>query len=82
MEEEKGQIELLQAELENLREELFLAQTDIEKYRNENIALKGFIQNIYESCEAVNDLDVGLEDVLSNLRINIQKLAKAHSIRL
>lgn len=69
-------------ELEQLREDLFLAHTDLNSARTENIALKNFIQNIYESCEGLEETDLTLEALLSNLKENIRVFSKEHRIRL
>lgn len=72
----------LEALLADYKEELFLTKIDLEKCRTENIALKVFIQNLYESCEGVEDRELSLIDVVNNLKQNIQVFAKAHQIRL
>lgn len=69
-------------QIEQLREDLFLAQTDLENARTENIALKNFIQNIYESCEELEETEMSLDNVLHNLKENIQIFSKDHRIRL
>lgn len=72
----------LQEENEQLKEDLFLANTDLENARTQNIALKNFIQNVYESCESLEDTDLLLEDVLRNLKENIRVFSKDNQIRL
>ncbi|MEM6736438.1 MAG: hypothetical protein AAF620_10260 [Bacteroidota bacterium] len=79
MNEEK---DVLMKQMEQLREDLFLAQTDLENAKTENIALKNFIQNIYESCEELGETEISLDNVLCNLKKNIQIFSKAHRIRL
>lgn len=76
----------LESRLEDLKEELFLCKQDEEKHRVENIALKNFIQNLYESCESIEERDdtekLALNVVLDNLKTNIRRFAKDHNIRL
>jgi len=72
----------LENQLADLKESLFLSQQDEERYRIENIALKNFIQNLYESCEGLEDTELTLEDILSNLKQNIRTFAKDNNIRL
>ncbi len=78
-EDKRLQLETL---LADHKEELFLTKIDLEKCRTENIALKVFIQNLYESCEGVEDRELSLVDVVNNLKQNIQVFSKAHQIRL
>lgn len=78
-EDKRLQLETL---LADHKEELFLTKIDLEKCRTENIALKVFIQNLYESCEGVEDSELSLVDVVNNLKQNIRVFAKAHQIRL
>jgi len=72
----------LKEQLAQQQEELFLCRQDGERYRNESIALKNFIQDLYESCEGLEDTELTLEEVLKNLKKNIQVFAKDHRIRL
>jgi hypothetical protein len=75
----------LKEQLEQLKEELFLGRQDVEKYRTENIALKNFIQTLYENCEKVQadkDTELTLADLLKNLKENIRVFARDHFIRL
>lgn len=65
-----------------LQEELFLSRQDEERWRTENIALRNFIQNLYESCEGLEDTELTLPEVLENLKRNIQVFARDHRIRL
>ena len=74
--------EALREELADIKEALFLCQQDEQKLRTENIALKNFVQNVYESCEGLEESSLALEEVLSNLKKNIQVFAKVHQIRL
>lgn len=82
MEPDDREIENLRSELEDLKEALFLAQTDLEKSRTINIALRGFIQNLYESCEAMENTGLEVSRVIENLKKNIRVFAKDHLIRL
>ncbi len=82
MESGDRETESLRLELEDLKEALFLAQADLEKSRTVNIALRGFIQNLYESCEAMEDTELQVSQVIENLRKNIRVFAKDHLIRL
>lgn len=74
--------EKLHEEIAQLKEDLFLAQTDLENARTENIALKNFVQNIYESCEGLDDADLSLKDVITNLKENIRIFSRDHRISL
>lgn len=65
-----------------LQEELCLSRQDEERWRTENIALRNFIQNLYESCEGLEDTELTLPEVLENLKRNIQVFARDHRIRL
>jgi hypothetical protein len=75
----------LKEQLEQLHEELFLCRQDTERYRTESIALKNFIQTLYENCEKVEsdkDTELTLTDLLKNLKENIRVFARDHHIRL
>lgn len=76
------EIQILQEKLEQLKEDLFLSQTDLEVARTENIALRNFVQNIYESCEGMDETTLSLSEILDNLKQNIQKFSKEYRIRL
>lgn len=69
-------------QIAQLQEELFLSKQDEERWRTENIALRNFIQNLYESCEGLGDTELTLPEVLENLKRNIQVFARDHRIRL
>ena len=69
-------------ELEQLKEDLFLAQSDLQHSRTENTDMRNFIQTIYESCEHVKDTGLLLDELLENLKENIRIFAKDHNIRL
>lgn len=75
-------LDQLKSELADKKEDLFLCQQDLEKMRNENIALKNFIQNVYESCEGMEDTELTLSEVLKNLKDNIRRFSKDHQIYL
>ena len=75
-------VEKLEEQIEQLKEDLFFAHTDLQTARTENIALKNFVQNIYESCEGMEDIELSLSDVLKNLKENIRVFSKDHQIRL
>lgn len=81
MEPEK-EIEELKAELADRKEDLFISQQDLERSRTENIALKNFIQTLYESCDGLEGTDLTLDEVLLNLKQNIRTFAKDHNIKL
>jgi len=81
MEEEK--FEELSERLEQMKEDLFLAKTDLENARVENISLKGFIQNLYDSCEELEEeTNLELDAVLKNLKENIRQFCKQQNIKL
>lgn len=65
-----------------LKEKLFLCKQDEERLRTENVALKNFIQTLYESCVGLEDPELTLEEVLKNLKENIRVFAHDHRIRL
>jgi len=75
----------MKEQVDQLREELFLSRQDGDRYRTESIALKNFIQTIYESCERLEnteDAEITLKEVLKNLKENIKVFARDHHIRL
>jgi len=74
--------EKLREELEQQKEDLFLSQSDLDYLRTENTALKNFIQNIYESCEGLEETDLSLADLIKNLKENIRVFSKDNNIRL
>ena len=74
--------EHLREQIEQLKEDLFLAQSDLETSSTQNIVLKNFIQNIYESCDGIEDDSLELNTLLKNLKENIRVFAKANNIRL
>ncbi len=76
------ELDEVKAKLADAQEALFLSDIDLKKATTENVALKNFIQNLYESCENVNAEEIDLEAVLSNLKENIRVFARAHFIRL
>jgi len=76
------EIAKLKEALEQAQEDLFLSQSDLEFARNENIALKSFVKDLYESCENMQEVDLPLSDLLKNLKANIRKFAKDNNIRL
>ncbi|REE01760.1 hypothetical protein [Marinoscillum furvescens] len=80
--DENKSLDQLQSELADKKEDLFLCQQDLEKLRNENIALKNFIQTLYESCEGLEGTELSLEEVLDNLKDNIRRFSKDHQIYL
>ncbi len=68
--------------LEQAKEQAFLDQYDLKKAMTENIALKTFVQNIYESCDQIDESDLSLEELIKNLKENIRVFAKDHKIKL
>ena len=82
MQSPEDKISELQEQLADLKESLFLSQQDEDRWRVENIALKNFIQTLYESCEGLEDTELTLEEVLRNLKENIRVFARDHNIRL
>lgn len=72
----------LKEEIEQLKEDLFLAYSDLDKARTENVALKNFILDLYESCEALEESEMALGTVLENLKKNIRMFSKDHNIRI
>ncbi|MEM6642335.1 MAG: hypothetical protein AAF616_05105 [Bacteroidota bacterium] len=72
----------LEEEIEQLREDLFLAQTDLKNARLENVSLKNFIQTLYESCEGLEETDLTLAELLSNLKENIRRFSKDNGVRI
>lgn len=80
--DQKEELVEVKAQLADAREALFLSDTDLKKAVTENIALKNFIQNLYESCENVDSEEIDIETILSNLKENIRVFARVHFIRL
>lgn len=68
--------------LEQAKEQTFLDQYDLKKAVTENIALKTFVQNIYESCDQVDQSELSMEGLIKNLKENIRVFAKDHKIKL
>lgn len=75
-------LDVVKASLADAKEALFLSNMDLKKATTENIALKNFIQNLYESCENVDSEEIDLQAVISNLKENIRVFARAHFIKL
>ena len=76
------ELEKLKEQVTQLNEDLFLCRQDEERWRTENIALKNFIQTLYENCEGFENTELTLEAVLKNLKENIRVFAREHRIRL
>ena len=74
--------DVLKEELEQLNEDLFLSQNDLEFTRTENVALKSFIQNLYDSCQELEETELSLQEVLKNLKENIRLFSRENRIRL
>lgn len=72
----------LSERLEQAKEQAFLDQYDLKKALTENIAMKTFVQNIYESCDQIDQSALSLEDLIKNLKENIRIFAKDHKIKL
>ena len=72
----------LKEELEQLKEDLFLDQNDLEFTRTENVELKSFIQNLYDSCQELEETELSLQEVLKNLKENIRLFSRENRIRL
>lgn len=68
--------------LDQAKEQNFLDQTDLKKVTAENIALRNFLQTIYESCDQIEDSELTLKDLISNLKENIRVFACDHQMRL
>lgn len=82
MEDLESKIQELESLLADRKEDLFICGQDLDRARIENIALKNFIQTLYESCDALEDTELTLEEVLENLNQNIRTFAKDHNVRL
>jgi Ca2+-binding EF-hand superfamily protein len=78
----ENKIEELNALLADRKEDLFITKQDLERIRVENIALKNFIQTLYESCDGVEIDEITIEAILENLKQNIRTFARDHNIRL
>lgn len=76
------QLSEVEALLEDKKEALFLCQQDLEVSRTENIALKNFIQTLYESCQHLENSELTLDSVIKNLSENIRVFARDHHINL
>ncbi len=82
MDDLESKIQELESLLADRKEDLFISRQDLERSRIENIALRNFIQTLYESCDGLEDAELTLEEVLENLKQNIRTFAKDHNIRL
>jgi chromosome segregation ATPase len=80
--DKEKELEEMKARLADAREALFINETDLKKATIENIALKNFIQTLYESCENVNSEEIELEAVIANLKDNIRVFSRAYFIRI
>lgn len=73
----------LEEVLADLKEEVFLCHLELDKIRTESIAMKNFIQNLYESCHSIDaESELTVEEVLKNLMENIRVFARDHNIGL
>ena len=80
--EDEERIEKLEAQLDDVEEQLFNLQSDMKYVSTENIALKDFLSNLYHSCKELEDTEIETKDIIKNLTENIQVFARDHKIRL
>ncbi|MBV6646764.1 MAG: hypothetical protein KI790_15005 [Cyclobacteriaceae bacterium] len=75
-------LDRLEAELDDAKEALFLAQGDLKRSKSENQALTDFLQNLYLSCKEMEDSELDLKQVVTNLKKNIEVFAEEFKIPL
>ena len=68
--------------LDDVQEQLFNIQSDMKYMSTENTALKDFLSNLYHSCKELEDSEIEAEDLIHNLKSNIQVFARDHRINL
>lgn len=79
---ENERIAELEEQLADAKEQLFLSQTDLREAQVLQVELMNFIQNIYESCDQIDEENQDLMELLKNLKKNIQVFARVNRIRL
>ena len=80
--DDSDRIEKLELLLDDVQEQLFNIQSDMKYMSTENTALKDFLGNLYYSCKELEDAEIQAEDLIRNLKQNIEVFAKDHNIRL
>jgi len=81
--DDSDRIERLEKELDEVKEQLYNTQSDLKYILTDNIAIKDFIQDLYENCRELKDgTDLSVEDIISNLMRNIEVFARDHRMRL
>lgn len=75
-------IEKLELLLDDVQEQLFNLQSDMKYMSTENTALKDFLGNLYYSCKELEETEIQAEDLIKNLKQNIEVFARDHKIRL
>ena len=80
--DESDRIEKLELLLDDVQEQLFNLQSDMKYMSTENTALKDFLGNLYYSCRELEETEIQAEDLIKNLKQNIEVFAKDHKIGL
>ncbi|MDW3196069.1 MAG: hypothetical protein R8G66_27100 [Cytophagales bacterium] len=80
--DESDRIDKLELLLDDVQGQLFNLQSDMKYMSTENTALKDFLGNLYYSCKELEETEIQAEDLIKNLRQNIEVFAKDHKIRL
>ncbi|MFY0685520.1 MAG: hypothetical protein JXQ90_00070 [Cyclobacteriaceae bacterium] len=74
--------EILKEELDKVKDDLHLLHQDMQRIRHREQLLISFIQDIHSACEELNLDDYSLQQVLSNLKLNIEQFSKDNYIKL
>ena len=80
--EDEERLEKLELQLDDVQEQLFNLQSDMKYMSTENTALKYFLSNLYHSCRELEESEIEAEDLIRNLKTNIEVFARDHRIRL
>ena len=80
--DESDRIDKLELLLDDVQEQLFNLQSDMKYMSTENTALKDFLGNLYYSCKELEETEIQAEDLIKNLKQNIEVFARDHKIRL
>ncbi|MEM9325992.1 MAG: hypothetical protein AAGA85_10060 [Bacteroidota bacterium] len=81
--DDAARIEQLERELDEAKEQLYNTQSDLKYILTDNIAIKDFIQDLYESCQELQkEQELEGQQIVRNLMKNIEVFAKDHRLRL
>ncbi len=75
-------IEKLELLLDDVQEQLFNLKSDMKFMSTENTALKDFLGNLYYSCKELEETEINAENLITNLKTNIEVFARDHKIGL